>query len=407
MALHTVVVVNDFAHVEGGAAQVALTTALGLAERGLRVVFVAAVGPVDPRLIQAGVDVHCLDQQSVLGDPHRLRAAVQGLWSREAAALVRDVLAGCDPHTTVIHLNSWTRALSASFVPVAVAAGIPIVCTLHDYFTACPNGAFFDFQAGTVCERVPMSASCVTRHCDARHFHHKLWRVARHAIQRHLGQIPSAIRTFVAVSPFSLERLQPFLPAGATIRLVPYPIDIEQQSPIRPAANRDVVMIGRLAPEKGPRLLAAAAKAAGVGVRFVGDGPEAAAIRALNPEAGLSDGWVDRAGVLQALEHARALVFPSVWYETQGLVVLEALARGVPVVVADGCAARDAVVPDETGFLFRSGDAADLARQLRRLDDDTVTRMGRAAYERYWAAPYATDLYLDRITGVFAEALGL
>lgn len=406
MSLHTVVVVNDFAHVEGGAAQVALTTALGLAARGLRVILVAAVGPVDPGLPAAGIDVHCLDQPSLLADPHRLGAALRGLWNGDAAACLRGVLAGCDPARTVVHLHSWTRALSASVVPVAEAFGVPIVCTLHDYFMACPNGAFFDFQAGTVCERSPLSAACIARHCDARRFHHKLWRVARHGVQRHLGHLPAAVRTFVTVTPFSQARLQPWLPPGADVRLVPYPIDVEPAAPCQPARQREVVMIGRLAPEKGPRLLAAAARDAGVGVRFVGDGPEAAAIRAVNPEATLSEGWVDRAGVLQALSEARALVFPSVWYETQGLVVLEALARGVPVVVSDGCAARDAVTDDETGLLFRSGDAADLARQLRRLDDATVARMGRTAYERYWAAPYATATYLDRMTAVFESALG-
>jgi glycosyltransferase involved in cell wall biosynthesis len=197
----------------------------------------------------------------------------------------------------------------------------------------------------------------------------------------------------------------PHLPPQARTRLVPNPIEIERLPAVDVTRNREVVMIGRLAPEKGPRLLAQAAKATGVPVRFIGDGPEAAALRAMDPDAAFSAGWVDRAGVLAALDQARALVLPSVLYETQGLVVSEAMARGVPVIVSDGCAARDAVVPGETGLLFRSGDAADLARQLSLLDDERVGKMGRAAYARYWAAPQTPATYLEQVLAVFQETL--
>jgi glycosyltransferase involved in cell wall biosynthesis len=405
MSLQTVIVVNDFAHVEGGASQVAITTALGLAGRGLRVILLAAVGPLDPRLTEAGVVVHCLGQDGVLTDPQRVQAALRGWWNRSAADAMGRILAACDPNRTVIHLHGWTRALSASIIPPAVKAGVPIVCTLHDYFTACPNGAFYDFQAQEPCGRAPLSAGCLVRHCDARHVSHKLWRVARQVIQQQVGGIPRAIRTFIAVSAFSLAKLRPYLPSQADVRLVANPIDLPQLDPVPVAMNRPVAMIGRLAPEKGPRLLALAARQADVPVQFVGDGPEADALRTLLPEAGFSAGWVDRDGVAAALAQARAVIVPSRWFETQCLVVLEAAARGVPAIVSDGCAARELVDNGRTGLWFRQGSVEDLARQLRRLDDDTVTALGQAAYERYWAAPYTTDRYLDRLIDVLSEAV--
>ncbi len=58
------------------------------------------------------------------------------------------------------------------------------------------------------------------------------------------------------------------------------------------------------------------------------------------------------------------------------------------MIVSDACAGREAVADGETGFWFRSGDPDDLAAHLRRLTDDGLAaRMGRAAHERYWAAP--------------------
>jgi glycosyltransferase involved in cell wall biosynthesis len=106
------------------------------------------------------------------------------------------------------------------------------------------------------------------------------------------------------------------------------------------------------------------------------------------------------------MRQARALVFPSVWYEGQPLTVYESLAVGTPVIVSDACAGREAVEDGNNGFWFRSGDPASLARHLTALSDDAVARrMSRAAHARYWAAPLTMDRHLDRLAEVYAAVL--
>ena len=84
------------------------------------------------------------------------------------------------------------------------------------------------------------------------------------------------------------------------------------------------------------------------------------------------------------LRNARALVFPSVWYEGQPLTVLEALGLGTPVIVSDVCAGRESVEDGVSGRWFRSNDAASLAAAMRELSNDaTARRMSRAAYDLY------------------------
>ena len=55
-----VVIINDYAHVNGGQAKVAIESALGLRSRGLRVSYVAGVSPIDPILAAAGIDCVCV-----------------------------------------------------------------------------------------------------------------------------------------------------------------------------------------------------------------------------------------------------------------------------------------------------------------------------------------------------------
>jgi glycosyltransferase involved in cell wall biosynthesis len=107
------------------------------------------------------------------------------------------------------------------------------------------------------------------------------------------------------------------------------------------------------------------------------------------------------------IREARALVFPSVWYEGQPLTVYESLAMGTPVIVSDVCAGREAVTDGRNGLWFKSADAADLARSLNLLKDDAAAdAMIANAYADYWARPLSLERHLDAIEAVYTEMLG-
>jgi glycosyltransferase involved in cell wall biosynthesis len=85
-------------------------------------------------------------------------------------------------------------------------------------------------------------------------------------------------------------------------------------------------------------------------------------------------GFKNQGQLAPYFEAADALVLPSL-YETWGLVVNEAMHFGLPVVVSDqvGCA-PDLVQSGESGLLFRSNDASDLARALQELIENDRLR---------------------------------
>ena len=109
--------------------------------------------------------------------------------------------------------------------------------------------------------------------------------------------------------------------------------------------------------------------------------------------------------VHERLRAARALVFPSVWYEGQPLTVLESLAMGTPVIVSDLCAGREAVEDGVSGLWFKSGDVVSLAGAMTQLADDaTARRMSLAAYNLFWADALTLDRHLDKLAIVYAHA---
>jgi hypothetical protein len=94
MKLKNVIIVNDFAHVNGGAGQVAFSSAKELAHRGFNVVVFSAVAPIDERLEFDRVKVVCLAQKDILTEKNRLRAIVQGCWNKNAKRTKKESKSG-------------------------------------------------------------------------------------------------------------------------------------------------------------------------------------------------------------------------------------------------------------------------------------------------------------------------
>jgi glycosyltransferase involved in cell wall biosynthesis len=402
----TIVIVNDFGSVNGGISKVAIDSAKGLSRRGRDVVYFCAAAPVDPGLADAGVRVVCLDQHVSLDHPSRLKGAAQNLWNGFAKRRLANLLAESPGRATVLHMHGWSKALSSSVLQAADASGLPIALTLHDYFPVCPTGTLFHFDTNTICPLRPMSIACMTRQCDKHSAAMKGFRVLRQLIQQRAAGFPNKRWHLVGVSEFSLDKMAPWLPPEADYRVILNPNDIVRAPPATPERNSVFMAVGRLSAEKGMTVFAEAARMAGVPAAFIGEGENRDAILAVNPEAHLY-GWLEHLATMEMLRQARALVFPSIWPETYGLVVVEALACGIPVVVSDNTAAEGLVTDGVTGLVFPSGDAAALADRLGRLRDDAlVERLGQAAYARYWANPTTLDRHLDALETLYSDMQG-
>lgn len=404
MTLRSVVLINSFCHVEGGASRVAIDEATGLARLNLSVTFIGAVGPVSRELAAERIRTICLNQQQLKDDSSNPWVALQGLWNLEAYRAVSRVLRELDPRETVVHLHGFTQGLSSSPVRCALQHGFKVVCTLHEYFAACPNGGFFDFPSASACQRRPLSAQCVMANCDKRRYLHKAYRVLRTGVQRTIGKLPGGVLHYVALSQRSADILRPYLPKEAKIHFVENPVDVPQYRPVDVARNQLVVAIGRLDPEKGIAQLIRAAELAGNRVLFIGDGP----LRPLVERSASCrvTGWLSRSQVLEQLEAARCLAFPSLWYETFGLSVAEAAARGVPAIVSAGTGAAERVRHGVTGWSVPMGDVQALAGSLRGIrDDKIVSAAGKAAFAGFWQAPASLERHTAELLKVYDAVL--
>jgi len=172
------------------------------------------------------------------------------------------------------------------------------------------------------------------------------------------------------------------------------------------------VHVGRLAPEKGVEVLLDAfgrleRELPPDSVRFVvaGGGPSLAGLRARAPRSVIFLGNLDRERELPALyASSDAFLFASTT-ETLGLVVLEAMAAGTPVIAAAAGGVADNLRHEENGLAYAAMDAGACATAMRRLYDDRDLLLRLREGARRTAERRTWEQELDRLSESYREVL--
>ncbi len=196
-------------------------------------------------------------------------------------------------------------------------------------------------------------------------------------------------------------------PARVTV-LPPFVDDLSRPLGDEPQQTPEYhLLAGRLALHKGVETaLDAAGALEGLPLLVAGDGPLRGLVEQHAGEGGRLSyaGWVDRDGLWRLLAGARSLWLPSLWAEPFGIVGLEALSAGVPVIAADVGGVRDWLTHQRHGLLVRSGSAGELRRAADRLaaDPDLATGLGQRGRRRV-ARDFDAAAIMDRLVQLYQE----
>ena len=197
------------------------------------------------------------------------------------------------------------------------------------------------------------------------------------------------------------------------VGVVPNSVDISRFNPradgtrIRAELNitdaeHMVLFAGRVSREKNLEVMINAARMLkNDGFRFViaGTGPGYEHYTKMVMRAGLGDvfdfvGFVDNANLPEYYAAADAFCMPST-FETQGIVTLEAMACGLPVVGADYLALKDLIVNGVNGEKFPAGDYKACARKIRKVINNIESYKGMWDTAKQYSLQKTTDRLLD------------
>jgi len=351
-----------------------------------------------------------------LNTPRWSEAGFTAYRDPRAAAAVAEAVATLKPEVVHVgHLNG----LSTGLVTEARRLGAAVVFTLHDFGTLCALGQLVNLEL-EVCPG-PSPRRCLGcvggsgRPLPARTL--SRWIGAGAArVDRRLREMREVLMQadlLVAPSRFMRDRMAGLGVAGA--RFLPLghdPIAVPPRRP-DPEGRLRVGFLGTLIPSKGVHIIAQAFRELddsrlrlalyGAFAPYHGDtGYERRVRDLLGP---LADdalrGPFPRARLAEVLAEIDVLAVPSVWEENAPLVVQEAFLAGIPVVVSGHGGLAEAVADGANGLHFRPGDAADLARVLRRVVAEPGLREHLVRH-----APRVPTMaeHVDGLMGLYAEA---
>jgi glycosyltransferase involved in cell wall biosynthesis len=281
----------------------------------------------------------------------------------------------------VIHLHQ----VDLPDVVREMRASAPVVISAHVY-SACPSGVYY-FRPGHECTRAHGPAcmfNMVARGC---------------AHTRNLKALPTRYRN-AARRAQALEGADLVVSYSSAVdrhlaanrlsrrRIVPFPATIEPKPGSGHAGRRRVVFAGRIVQQKGVAVLIRAAREVNAEFVICGEGRQLPAMRRLAQRSGVQErvsfrGWLDSEQLAQEFADASVVAVPSLWPEPFGLVGIEALAAGRPVVASATGGIEDWLDDGVSGLCVTPGDVQELARALNELlaDPDRQRTMGMAGRE--------------------------
>ncbi|MFJ9867819.1 glycosyltransferase [Streptomyces sp. NPDC101165] len=310
----------------------------------------------------------------------------------------------------VVHVHNVFPLLSPAVLAACADAGVPAVATLHNYTQVCPPGTLQrDGRPCTECVgSTPLPA--------VRHGCYRGSRLATVPLAVSLSANRrrwwSGVERFFCISAAQREVL---VGAGMPAELLAVKHNfVPEPGVVRAGAGEHLLYLGRLAEAKGVRLLMTAwdeiASGGGIGVPLViaGTGPlepEVAAWAADRDDVRYV-GLYDQQECRRAVARSVAVVAPSTWLEAFGLVVVEAMAAGVPTVAAGHGAFVELVEDGVTGLLHRPGEPASLASCIRRIAGGPARNqeMGQAARRRYEQG-FSPAVGLERLVDEYRTAI--
>jgi glycosyltransferase involved in cell wall biosynthesis len=324
-----IVFLTDFLTPKGGAEKIAMELLKVFASQGLPVtVLVGETVSVD---FPYG-NVVSLDQMPLMSASAR-EAFFRGLFNVRSRDAVANLIEKQDSPDTIYIVNSWFQILSPSiFEPLASVASRVLILA-HDFFLACPNGAYFDFRREEVCDLRPLSGKCVSRNCDKRNYLHKLWRAGvALSIRRYCPLYRNGSKV-VAVHEGMVEHLARAGIPKTSIQVIRNPSTRHFPERVPAEQNREILYVGTLSAQKGFDVLVEALRERPWTVNIFGEG-DLADLAASSPSHLKFHGFQSHATIAAATKRSRVILMPSRQRETFGLAAVEALGSGIPVIVS-------------------------------------------------------------------------
>lgn len=271
----------------------------------------------------------------------------------------------------VVHIHNFFMVITPSIVDACWESNIPVVMTLHNYRIVSPNAILF--HKGRIDENSLQQSAyrCLFHRCYRRSII-LTWAVARMIeYHRRRNTWNTRVTRFIVLTEFAKRK---FIQGGIREERIAVKPNFIPPADLPSNIEKEdyYVFVGRLSEEKGLKLLLRSWRKIDKAIEIIGTGPlhrmvdqESDLQRNLHPR-----GFLPREETLRILSRAKALVFPSIWFEGFPMVLLEAFSVLTPVICSRIGGLPEIVIDEFNGLLFEPGSEDSLREVVARFEND-------------------------------------
>lgn len=338
---------------------------------------------------------------------NKLTLAIRAIWSRDTYKRISEILKKFNPE--VAHFHNTFLLISPSVYHACFRKKIPVVQTLHNYRFICPAATFF--RKNNVCQDCLKKFFPWPGVCNACYKGYLESAVVAAMLSTHrlVGTWRNKVDIYIALNEFMRNKfIECGFPPG---KICIKPNFVNTLTYFKEKKGEFVLYIGRLSEEKGVLILLKAwEQLKGIPLKIAGEGPLEKKVRQIIAEKGLSEveylGFIRHEEINSLIGRARFLIFPSIWFESCPITILEAYASGVPVLASRLGAMEEIVSDKRTGLLFEAGNSRDLASKVSWAwnNPEETTRLGQGAYSEY-KLKYTPERNYEILMSIYRKAV--
>ncbi|MEM6352770.1 MAG: glycosyltransferase family 4 protein [Cyanobacteria bacterium P01_D01_bin.14] len=299
----------------------------------------------------------------------RLEVGVRSVWSQTDYLEINRVIEEFSPD--IVHVQNFFPLISPSVYYAARKHNIPVIQSLRNYRLWCLNAYFF--RASSPCELCldkPVALPGIFHRCYRDSYLQSTAVALMQSTHRLLRTWQKKVDRYIVLTDFFKDKaVQGGLPDK---KLSIKPNFVATDPGAAYTKENFLLYVGRLSPEKGIQtLLAAWMQHSDLPtLKFIGRGPMVEDIQKVAGQREHVDylGELPLNDVYDWMGKAKALVFSSQWYEGLPRTIIEAFAKGTPVITSRLGAMENLVGHQYTGLHFELGNVEDLVRQIRWME---------------------------------------
>jgi len=353
------------------------------------------------------VEYLSFNNDAIQGKKRLVSVALNSFYSSLSRKLVEEKIAAFRPD--LVHVHNFVATLSPSVFFAANSMGVPVVHTLHNYRLICSNAKLF--RDGAPCEECLQGGSFLPA------IEHACYRDSRTgsavmgasiAVHGMLGTWSERVDRYIVLSEFTAAKMTQLGLSKEKVSIKP---NFSLDNGVGKGEGGFALFVGRLVPEKGIETLIAADKLNRLPcpLYIVGTGPMAKTLEEASAREGsklVVLGQKNSAQVVELMKQATVLLFPSLWYEPFGLVIIEAMACGLPVIGSRIGAVPEIVEDGVSGLLYQVGSADGLCGAVEQLwsNKQRLKEMRVAARRRY-EEKYTEEANYKQLINIYEEVL--